>query len=143
MNDQVSTLNFLFCHEDQSQAAATGMQLVGTFGLANAHLLWTREAYPTRAYQSLANLAPRGTGGSASPADRAGVPEGICVGDPAHIIDAIRHWESIGIDGINFLLNGLECIPQEQVLESMRLFAREVMPAFRKDTGEALSAAGR
>jgi len=110
------------------------MQLVGTFGLANSHLLWTREAYPTRAYQSLANLAPSVAKKGGSPADRSGVPEGVCVGDPAHIIDAIRHWESIGIDGINFLLNGLEVIPQEEVLASMRLFASEVMPAFQGAT---------
>ena len=29
-----------------------------TFMLLNGHLLWTREVYPTAAYQSLANLAP-------------------------------------------------------------------------------------
>ena len=28
------------------------------FMLLNGHLLWTREVYPTGAYQSLANLAP-------------------------------------------------------------------------------------
>ena len=35
-----------------------------------------------------------------------------------------------GLTGINFLLNGLETIPQQQVLESLRLFASEVMPQF-------------
>ncbi len=134
VNDQVTTLNFLYCHEDPKRAAETGMRLVGTFGLANAHLLWTREAYPTRAYQSLANLAPSPPKRGGSPGDPTGVAEGICVGDPAHIVDAIKHWESMGIDGINFLLNGLETIPQAEVLESMRLFAREVMPAFPGDT---------
>ena len=68
--------------------------------------------------------------GGGNPGARSGVPEGICVGSPDQIIEAIKHWESIGVDGINFLLNGLEVIPQEKVLESMRLFAREVMPAF-------------
>jgi hypothetical protein len=38
----------------------------------------------------------------------------------------------LGLTGINFLLNGLEVIPQEQVLASLRLFAKEVMPAFRE-----------
>ena len=37
----------------------------------------------------------------------------------------------MGLTGINFLLNGLETIPQEEVLASMRLFASEVMPRFR------------
>jgi hypothetical protein len=93
--------------------------------------MWTREAYPTRAYQSLGNLAPKTdrakTGG---PGDAYGIPEGICVGDPDIIVAALKRWESLGLTGINFLLNGLEVIPQEQVLASMRLFAAEVMPHF-------------
>jgi hypothetical protein len=36
------------------------------------------------------------------------------------------------VTGINFLLNAVEVVPQEQVLASMRLFAREVMPRFRE-----------
>jgi alkanesulfonate monooxygenase SsuD/methylene tetrahydromethanopterin reductase-like flavin-dependent oxidoreductase (luciferase family) len=136
VNDQVSTLNFLYCHEDPKRAAATGMRMVGAFGLANSHLLWTREAFPTRAYQSLANLAPSGSG-STNPSDPYGIPEGICVGDPQRITEAIRRWESIGVDGINFLLNGMETIEQPAVLESLELFAREVMPQFQKSDGPA------
>ncbi len=128
---EVTTLNFLYCHEDPAIAAKVGMGMVGTFGLANSHLLWTREAYPTRAYQSLGNLAPKPdrarTGG---PGDAYGIPEGICVGDPDIIVAALKRWESLGLTGINFLLNGLEVVPQDQVLASMRLFAREVMPHF-------------
>src|SRR5262249_60713767 len=53
VNDKVATLNFLYCHEDARQAAATGMRMLGLFSFYNANLLPTREAYPTRAYQSL------------------------------------------------------------------------------------------
>jgi len=134
LNDRVMTLNFLYCHEDANTAAATGMRMVGLFGLSNSHLLWTREAYPTRAYQSLGNLAPRQTSDSGSPGDARGVPEGIAVGDPDRIIKAIKQWESIGVTGINFLLNAVETIPQAEVLDSLRLFAREVLPAFRRSS---------
>ena len=131
VTSEVSTLNFLYCHEDPKVAARTGMGMVGTFGLANSHLMWTREAYPTRAYQSLGNLAPKaGSTKSGGPGDAYGIPEGICVGDPDIIVAALKRWESLGLTGINFLLNGLEVVPQEQVLASMRLFAKEVMPAF-------------
>jgi hypothetical protein len=34
------------------------------------------------------------------------------------------------VDRVNFLLNTLELIPQPDVLASLRLFARAVMPAF-------------
>jgi alkanesulfonate monooxygenase SsuD/methylene tetrahydromethanopterin reductase-like flavin-dependent oxidoreductase (luciferase family) len=131
VTSEVSTLNFLYCHEDPKAAARTGMGMVGTFGLANSHLMWTREAYPTRAYQSLGNLAPKtGSTKSGGPGDAYGIPEGICVGDPDIIIAALKRWESLGLTGINFLLNGLEVIRQEQVLASLRLFAKEVMPHF-------------
>ena len=60
-----------------------------------------------------------------------GLPEGVGVGDPEHLVQTIKRWESIGVTGINFLLNAMEMIPQEQVLASMRLFAEEVMPQFR------------
>jgi hypothetical protein len=56
------------------------------------------------------------------------------VGDPDIIVAALKRWEALGLTGINFLLNGLEVVPQEQVLASMRLFAREVMPHFRPTT---------
>jgi alkanesulfonate monooxygenase SsuD/methylene tetrahydromethanopterin reductase-like flavin-dependent oxidoreductase (luciferase family) len=131
VNDKVSTLNFLYCHEDPELAAKRGLQMMGLFGLANAHLLWTREAYPTRAYQSLGNLAPSGSTDAGDPGRDRGVPEGMAIGDPDAIVRAIERWESIGVNGINFLLNAMETLPQEQVLESLRLFAREVMPSFK------------
>jgi alkanesulfonate monooxygenase SsuD/methylene tetrahydromethanopterin reductase-like flavin-dependent oxidoreductase (luciferase family) len=133
VNDQVTTLNFLYCHEDAAQAAATGMRIVSVFGLSNSHLLWTREAYPTRAYQSLGNLAPGGATDRSGPGDPHGVPEGIGVGDPDRLVSVIRRWESIGVTGINFFVNACEVVGQDEVLASMRLFATEVMPKFRSE----------
>jgi alkanesulfonate monooxygenase SsuD/methylene tetrahydromethanopterin reductase-like flavin-dependent oxidoreductase (luciferase family) len=134
VNDRVATLNFLYCHEDARVAAERGLRMLGLFGLSNAHLLWTREAYPTRAYQSLGNLAPPPGDDAGNPGAERGAPEGVCIGDPDRIVRAIERWESIGVTGINFLVNALETLPQPQVLESLRLFAREVMPKF-KDRG--------
>jgi alkanesulfonate monooxygenase SsuD/methylene tetrahydromethanopterin reductase-like flavin-dependent oxidoreductase (luciferase family) len=136
VNDQVAVLNFLYCHEDAKTAAKQGMKMLGAFNLLNSHLLFTREAYPTPAYGLLGNLAPNPRKKGESPADDRATPEGICLGDPAHIIRAIKEWESIGVDHINFLLNTGEVLRQEQVLDSLRLFAREVMPAFGR-TGDA------
>jgi len=131
VNERVATLNFLFCHENPHDAATTGLFMLGMFSLLNAHLLPTREAYPTRAYHSLGNLAPRPAHDDASPGDRRAVPEGIAIGSPEQIVAAVKRWESIGVDGINFIVNAAEVIPQEQVLQSLRVFAREVMPVFR------------
>ena len=130
VNDRVATLNFLYCHEDAKLGAATGMAMLGSFFLLNSHLLFTREAYPTRAYQSLGNLAPVRASDAGSPGDPSSAPEGMCLGDPQHIVRAIKRWESIGVDTVNFMLNTTETIAQDEVLASMRLFAAEVMPTF-------------
>jgi len=62
----------------------------------------------------------------------AGCADGICIGDPKGIIAAIKRWESIGVDQINVLLNASEVLTQDQVLASLRLFAKEVMPVFER-----------
>jgi alkanesulfonate monooxygenase SsuD/methylene tetrahydromethanopterin reductase-like flavin-dependent oxidoreductase (luciferase family) len=132
VNNQVTTLNYLHCREDDAVATAVGSQLLQLFVLLNGHLLWTREVYPTAAYQSLANLAPAGgSRASENPEERRPVPDGIAIGDPDRIIRAIKVWEEVGVDGVNFIVNTAEVIPHEDVLASMRLFAAEVMPAFR------------
>ena len=130
VNDRVSTMNFLYCHDDSGEAVETGMHMLGTFSILNSHLLFTREAYPTNAYQSLGNLAPRSTSKREGAGDEVRAPEGICIGSPDQIVEAVRRWEAIGVDEINFLLNAVEVLPQEKVLASLRLFAEEVMPAF-------------
>ena len=59
------------------------------------------------------------------------LPEGIAIGDPDRLIEELRRWESVGIDGVNFICNTCELIPQDEVLDSLRLFASEVMPKLR------------
>jgi hypothetical protein len=46
------------------------------------------------------------------------------------------------VDRINFLLNCMEEVPQEQVLKSLRLFAREVMPHFQQPATPAATPVG-
>jgi alkanesulfonate monooxygenase SsuD/methylene tetrahydromethanopterin reductase-like flavin-dependent oxidoreductase (luciferase family) len=129
----VTTQNFLYCHEDVGEAAAIGGAMAATFNLANSHLLWTREAYPTSAYQSLGNQATKQLKESGTPGDRKPLPEGIAIGDPARILDELKRWRDVGIDGVNFIVNTMDVIAHEAVLDSLRLFAAEVLPAFRAD----------
>jgi alkanesulfonate monooxygenase SsuD/methylene tetrahydromethanopterin reductase-like flavin-dependent oxidoreductase (luciferase family) len=141
INSQVAGMNFMYCHEDRKQATAIGLEMVRNFNYLNTHQLWSREVYPTSAYRTLGNLAP-GKGGKApdDPRDEKGVPEGVTIGDPADLICAIKTWESTGVDSINFVVNAVETIRQKDVLASLSLFAREVMPAFKlpaKAAGEA------
>lgn len=131
VTDAVTTQNFLYCHEDLDVAAAVGGAMAAAFYQENSHLLWTREAFPTSAYQSLGNQATKQMKEAGTPGDRRALPEGIAIGDPDRLIDELRRWEAVGIDGVNFICNTCEQIPQEQVLDSLRLFAAEVLPKFR------------
>ena len=104
--------------------------------------LAAREAVPTKSYPSL-GLLPTLRREAAGPGDDAGVPEGIAIGDPERVLRACKNWESAGVDRINFLLNALETIPQKDVLESLRTFARHVMPHFRDENQSVAAAGGR
>jgi alkanesulfonate monooxygenase SsuD/methylene tetrahydromethanopterin reductase-like flavin-dependent oxidoreductase (luciferase family) len=141
INEKVATVNFLFCHNDDAEGVKVGKRLTGTFNYLASQLLAAREAYPTKSYPSL-GLLPSLRQEASGPGDASGAPEGIAIGNPARIIKAIKAWESTGADQVNFLLNALETVPQEQVLASQRLFAKEVMPHFQKGSDSATAAAG-
>jgi alkanesulfonate monooxygenase SsuD/methylene tetrahydromethanopterin reductase-like flavin-dependent oxidoreductase (luciferase family) len=141
VNEQVATVNFLFCHEDEEVGVKTGRRLSGTFNYLAAQLLAAREAYPTKSYPSL-GLLPSLRQEASGPGDESGAPEGIAIGSPDRIIKQLKKWEACGVDRVNFLLNALETVPQEQVLASLRLFAKEVMPHFHREP-QAAAAGGR
>ncbi|MFN0093460.1 MAG: LLM class flavin-dependent oxidoreductase [Dehalococcoidia bacterium] len=132
VNEQVNTVSFLFCHEDDEIGSKTGLRVSGTFNYLAEQLLAARQAYPSRSYPNL-GLLPNLRRQSQA-VDEVSVPEGLSVGNPDRIIKAIKTWESVGVDRINFLLNALEVVPQEEVLKSLRLFAKEVMPHFKDST---------
>jgi alkanesulfonate monooxygenase SsuD/methylene tetrahydromethanopterin reductase-like flavin-dependent oxidoreductase (luciferase family) len=129
VNEQVNTVNFLFCHEDADQAASTGMGLARGFNYAAAQVISAREAFPSRSYQT-AGLLPRLRQEIDAASSGIKVPEGVAIGSPDQILRAIRGWESIGVDRINFIVSTMGAVGQEDILRSMRLFAKTVMPYF-------------
>ncbi len=131
VNDKIATVNFLHCHEDEEQGIRTGQRLAGTFGYMASQLVSAREAFPSRSYASF-GLLPQVRRQATTPGERPGVPEGLCIGNPERLVRALKGWESTGTDGVNFLLNAAETVPQEDVLSSLRLFAKEVMPHFKE-----------
>jgi alkanesulfonate monooxygenase SsuD/methylene tetrahydromethanopterin reductase-like flavin-dependent oxidoreductase (luciferase family) len=130
VNEQVATVNFLYCHEDDKIGVEKGRQMANTFNYLATQLISTREVYASRSYQSL-GLLPQLRRQAVGPEANQQGGEGLCLGGPQRLIQAIKNWESCGVDRINFLLNANEVIPQADVLASLRLFAKEVMPAFK------------
>jgi alkanesulfonate monooxygenase SsuD/methylene tetrahydromethanopterin reductase-like flavin-dependent oxidoreductase (luciferase family) len=68
--------------------------------------------------------------------------ENLAFGTPQRCIDVLKRWESAGVEQVVFLLNEGTMIPQDKVLASMRLFAAEVMPAF-KGNGKSAKGSGQ
>jgi alkanesulfonate monooxygenase SsuD/methylene tetrahydromethanopterin reductase-like flavin-dependent oxidoreductase (luciferase family) len=129
VNEQVNAVNFLYCHEDGAVAADVGHRLVTGFSSAAAQVLDVRDSYPTPAYRAPGLLsAIRQDAGN--PTDGKRGPEALCYGTPDQIEASIRRMESIGVDRMVFMVNYLEIIEQPAVLESLELFAAEVMPRF-------------
>ncbi|MPY96140.1 MAG: LLM class flavin-dependent oxidoreductase [Acidimicrobiia bacterium] len=129
VNEQINTVNFLYCHDDAGEAYRTGVGMMQNFQYLAGQLDMAKEAYPTKSYPT-AGLLSAVRRQAVSPGEGNAAPEGIAIGNPDHITGELKKWEASGVDRVNFLLNASELIPQEQVLESLRLFASEVMPAF-------------
>jgi len=140
VNDQLNTINFLFCHDDSEVGVSTGRQMIGQFQYLAGQLGMAKEVYPTRAYLT-AGLLSGARRQASSPGDLKEPPEGIAIGSPDQIIRELKKWEATGIDRVQFLLNTSEIIPQQQVLDSLRLFAAEVMPHFTDDSAATQSRA--
>ncbi len=142
VNNQVNTVNFLFCHDDSEKATKIGMGMIQNFNYMAAQFDMAKEAFPTKSYPS-AGLLPSLRRQASSPGALNAAPEGIAVGNPAHLIQELKKWEACGVDRVGFMLNAAEIIPQEQVLASLRLFAKEVMPAFADSRPQAAAGGSR
>ena len=141
VNEQVATTNFLFCHEDEKYGVEMGKKLGNTFNYLATQLISTREVFSSPSYQSL-GLLPALRRAATGPDANEQQTEGMAYGDPARIIRAVKKWESLGVDCINFILNANEVVPQAEVMASLKLFAKEVMPVFARKPADVAAAAG-
>jgi alkanesulfonate monooxygenase SsuD/methylene tetrahydromethanopterin reductase-like flavin-dependent oxidoreductase (luciferase family) len=129
VNEQVNTTNFLFCHESLDYAAEAGRRLAEGYRYSAAQNVFIREVYPSRGYPSH-GLMPALRKELAGPGDKSGLPEGIAIGDPQRIIRVLKSWEGVGVDCVNMILSAADAVTHEEIMTSLRLFAREVMPVF-------------
>ncbi len=107
-----------------------GERLIASFNELATKTVGINQVYPASAYNTPGLLFALRRDSMAGA--KALIKDGFCIGTPDDVIASLRRWESIGCDGIMFLINSKQTIPQEQVLDSLRLFAREVMPKFKE-----------
>jgi alkanesulfonate monooxygenase SsuD/methylene tetrahydromethanopterin reductase-like flavin-dependent oxidoreductase (luciferase family) len=129
VNDQVNGVSFMYCGEDDQEAKTLGGMAAMQFGVRAAHLVGVGGIYPSPAYHAHATAAPLRN----RPGDVVGpVRDGTPIGDPEACIQALKWWEEVGVDRMVFLINTGETIKNERVMASLRLFAKEVMPAMTR-----------
>lgn len=141
VNDQMATVNFLFCHEEAQPAFDIGMGMIRDFNYLAGQLDMAKEVYPSRFYP-VPGLLSASRRQADNPSAVKEAPEGVAVGTPDRLVRELKKWESCGVDRVNFVLNAAEKIPQGAVLDSLRLFAREVMPHFAEDEEAQAAVAG-
>src|SRR6185437_8829892 len=89
------TVNYLFCHETHDYAIEMGERMSDHVQYGTAQVVGTREATISRAYPDYTAALDGYNPASPSPS-RAFIPEGLTVGDPDHIIEAMKLWEATG-----------------------------------------------
>ena len=133
VNEQVNLSTFLYCHEDAEVAGRRGRDLVTRFLTSASRQLAAKDVVPSHSYRTSALLGKlRDTAAQqlAGPVSGRG-PEGLALGTPDQVVTAIRRWESAGVDRLNFQITSAGFADADTIVESMDLFAKEVMPAFR------------
>jgi alkanesulfonate monooxygenase SsuD/methylene tetrahydromethanopterin reductase-like flavin-dependent oxidoreductase (luciferase family) len=129
VNDQIAVANWLFCHEDRDYAWKRGEEMVATFGYMAGQTVEISEAYPASNYTAIGLLGTLRPDPHA-PDQQKPLASGLCFGDPAQLIETVARWEAAGADHLVFMIQARETVRQQEVMDSLRLFAREVMPHF-------------
>ncbi|MEU9888878.1 LLM class flavin-dependent oxidoreductase [Sphaerisporangium sp. NPDC051011] len=125
VNPQIAMLNPFYCHQETAVARQRGLDAAGFMGFAVRHYysfgrhepghtdLWRRYE---RVREEFGGVVPlRGT---------------HAVGSPEEILEHLRAFAAVGIDQAILAHQGGR-LTHEEICESLRLLAREVMPSMR------------
>jgi alkanesulfonate monooxygenase SsuD/methylene tetrahydromethanopterin reductase-like flavin-dependent oxidoreductase (luciferase family) len=153
VNPNVACVSTFMCHENEDEALRRGLEGANFFGYSLAHYyifgvhrpgetdVWD-EYQQTRAQRG---YAPEAVEAASSAGDRLGAQivqqEGFfglrgAVGTPDQIRDYLERYEEAGVDQVIFCSQSGKN-RHEDIMESLELFGKEVLPAFM-DRDESL-----
>jgi alkanesulfonate monooxygenase SsuD/methylene tetrahydromethanopterin reductase-like flavin-dependent oxidoreductase (luciferase family) len=123
VNANIAMVTGFSCHREAEEARRRGVDGFRFFGYALAHfyLFGTHKPGRTNVWQSFEAVrdAMPEIGGSSG------------IGTPDELREHIRKFEAVGVDQVIFIQQGGRN-RHEHICESLELFAREVMPAFKE-----------
>jgi alkanesulfonate monooxygenase SsuD/methylene tetrahydromethanopterin reductase-like flavin-dependent oxidoreductase (luciferase family) len=152
ITNELACVTPMMCHENEDEAIARGLEGGNFFGYSLAHFyvfgdhvpgktdVWEEfvERRDKMGYSPEAAIAAeKGVlGAKAAVGDQTGLRG--CVGTPDQLREYLERFEAVGVDQVIFVLQSGKN-KHEHVMESIELFGREVMPAF-KERDEGLRA---
>ena len=147
VNANLACVTTFMCHHDEREAIARGVEGTNFLGYSLAHYYIFGRHRPAGTdvwaeYQrrrAEAGYAPEAVHAAAETPDRLGakaVGQGVtglrgAVGTPAQVREYLRRYEACGVDQV-ILCSQAGKNRHEHVMESLELFAREVMPEFQE-----------
>ena len=137
VNDQVNTLSWMYCHEDDEHGFQTASKLMMDFNYLSLHTVTPRQAYPSASYSAGGAFETYHRAPSSMDEGPKLQRNGAAVGNPEQIIKNIKAWEEVGIDRLMFFVAYGNRLPQHDVIRSMKAFARDVMPKFKEPEPKA------
>ena len=155
VNANIACVTTFFCHRDESEAIARGVEGANFLGYSLAHYyifgrhrpgvtdLWAE--YQARRAEH--GFDPEAVRAAAQSRERLGAKvveagsSGLrgAVGTPEQVRDYLRRYEECGVDQV-ILCSQAGNTRHEHVMESLELFAREVLPEFRERDERASAA---
>jgi len=126
VNDAIAPATVLFCAEDPAHALAMGGAAALWFAASAQKLFAPWEGKDVEGYEYYSDWARENPPGESMQL----ALEYGCVGDPDTVAKGVRAYEEAGVDQLVFLVQAGR-IPHAEILASLRLFGREVLPRFR------------
>jgi alkanesulfonate monooxygenase SsuD/methylene tetrahydromethanopterin reductase-like flavin-dependent oxidoreductase (luciferase family) len=153
VNPNVACVTTFMCHPDEDEAIARGLEGANFFGYSLAHYyvfgrhgpgrtdVWSE--YEDRRREAGFDPAARADAADLSARFTENGADGLrgAVGTPAQVRDFLRRYEEAGVDQVIFVSQAGRN-RHDHIMESLELFAREVMPEFaeRAPAAEAAKA---
>jgi len=145
VNPAVACVTPMMCHGDEATAIARGLEGGNFFGYSLAHFyvfgdhvpgttdVWQefQERRDKLGYSPEAAIAAKAEtlGAKAAAGDTSGLRG--AVGTPDQLREFLRRYEDAGVDQVIFVMQAGKN-KHEDIMESLELFAREVMPEFKE-----------